>query len=494
MREVVIYDLADPTRRRTIYADSGSIALAANRRDLEMRAVPRPDAGGRDGEARPARPALLSSATGSRSATWRRSSRSPRRTMENRGDRELGICAMQKRLRIAERELSRREGRLRGGPSPREAAAVRHAARDVGAPAGEGQTRAAQPRVRLLPGAVAAHRRAEGGSRRRQDGRRCIPSCRTPYRSVRHRTRRRSGDAGHRAADTTHKAASDSAARAQTATPSAPRGPNGTVILGTSRPPAVGTAWRRADQGSRSDAAAAWHPSAGGRRAGAPCPRQRLAPCPRRPSSTFKDPFLAKTAAESLRAIGQRQQSAAEVIAENASRVVENKLRYETSLRAKNRYEIEIHKKFSLAAACIVFVLLGAPIALRFPRGGVGLVIGVSLVVFALYYVGLIGGESLANKGSSRPSGRCGGRTSCSRSSGSCCCSAWDARTAPGAAATGATGSTRCATAVRARRGRLACSPRRPHDALVRPLDRYVFTECGKIFSSRRSASRCCSS
>ena len=59
---------------------------------------------------------------------------------------------------------------------------------------------------------------------------------------------------------------------------------------------------------------------------------------------------------------------------------------------------IEIQKKFSLAAACIVLVLVGAPIALRFPRGGVGLVIGVSFVVFAVYYVGLIGGEALANK------------------------------------------------------------------------------------------------
>jgi lipopolysaccharide export system permease protein len=44
-----------------------------------------------------------------------------------------------------------------------------------------------------------------------------------------------------------------------------------------------------------------------------------------------------------------------------------------------------------------VFVLVGAPIALRFPRGGVGVVIGVSFFVFAVYYVGLIGGESLAN-------------------------------------------------------------------------------------------------
>ncbi|HVF41345.1 MAG TPA: LptF/LptG family permease [Gemmatimonadaceae bacterium] len=75
------------------------------------------------------------------------------------------------------------------------------------------------------------------------------------------------------------------------------------------------------------------------------------------------------------------------------------RLRLTDSERSINLYEVEIHKKFALAAACFVFVLLGAPIALRFPRGGVGLTIGVSLVVFALYYVGLIAGESLARRG-----------------------------------------------------------------------------------------------
>jgi len=64
-----------------------------------------------------------------------------------------------------------------------------------------------------------------------------------------------------------------------------------------------------------------------------------------------------------------------------------------------NAYGVEIHKKFALAVACFVFVLLGAPIALRFPRGGVGLTIGVSLFVFALYYVCLIVGESLGKRG-----------------------------------------------------------------------------------------------
>jgi lipopolysaccharide export system permease protein len=61
------------------------------------------------------------------------------------------------------------------------------------------------------------------------------------------------------------------------------------------------------------------------------------------------------------------------------------------------RYQIEIHKKFAIAAACLVFVLIGAPVALRFPRGGVGLVIGASVVIFGFYYVGLIGGETLAD-------------------------------------------------------------------------------------------------
>jgi lipopolysaccharide export system permease protein len=63
-----------------------------------------------------------------------------------------------------------------------------------------------------------------------------------------------------------------------------------------------------------------------------------------------------------------------------------------------SRYQVEIQKKFAIAAACVVLVLFGAPIALRFPRGGVGLVIGASLVAFALYYVCLIAGETLADK------------------------------------------------------------------------------------------------
>ena len=82
-----------------------------------------------------------------------------------------------------------------------------------------------------------------------------------------------------------------------------------------------------------------------------------------------------------------------------ASAVSLARLRLNETLGSMNNYDVEIHKKFALAVACVVFVLLGAPIALRFPRGGVGLVIGVSLFVFAAYYSFLIAGEELASRG-----------------------------------------------------------------------------------------------
>lgn len=72
---------------------------------------------------------------------------------------------------------------------------------------------------------------------------------------------------------------------------------------------------------------------------------------------------------------------------------------FETTDAGIDRYRVEIEKKFSIAASCVIFVLLGAPIALRFPRGGVGLTIGVSLTVFAIYYVGLLAGEALSDRG-----------------------------------------------------------------------------------------------
>ncbi|PYP64201.1 MAG: hypothetical protein DMD37_03380 [Gemmatimonadetes bacterium] len=61
-------------------------------------------------------------------------------------------------------------------------------------------------------------------------------------------------------------------------------------------------------------------------------------------------------------------------------------------------YAVEVHKKLAIAGACFAFALLGIPLALRFPRGGAGLVIGTSVTVFAIYYIGLIAGEDLGDR------------------------------------------------------------------------------------------------
>jgi len=75
---------------------------------------------------------------------------------------------------------------------------------------------------------------------------------------------------------------------------------------------------------------------------------------------------------------------------------------YSQRLRAAQQraavYQVEIQKKLAISAACVIFALLGMPLAIRYPRGGVGLVIGTSLAVFSVYYVGLIGGEELGDR------------------------------------------------------------------------------------------------
>lgn len=69
----------------------------------------------------------------------------------------------------------------------------------------------------------------------------------------------------------------------------------------------------------------------------------------------------------------------------------------------ENEYSVEWHKKWAIPFACIVFVLIGAPLAIRFPRGGPGMVIAISLAIFGVYYMSLIGGESLGDKGKVQP-------------------------------------------------------------------------------------------
>jgi lipopolysaccharide export system permease protein len=63
-----------------------------------------------------------------------------------------------------------------------------------------------------------------------------------------------------------------------------------------------------------------------------------------------------------------------------------------------DRFWVEVHKKYSIPAACIVFVLIGAPLGVMTRKGGFGVAAGISLFFFLIYWAFLIGGEKLADR------------------------------------------------------------------------------------------------
>jgi lipopolysaccharide export system permease protein len=65
--------------------------------------------------------------------------------------------------------------------------------------------------------------------------------------------------------------------------------------------------------------------------------------------------------------------------------------------REINSMDVEIHKKFSIPAACISFVLIGAPLGALARRGGFATGVALSLFFFIVYWAFLIGGEQLAD-------------------------------------------------------------------------------------------------
>jgi len=66
--------------------------------------------------------------------------------------------------------------------------------------------------------------------------------------------------------------------------------------------------------------------------------------------------------------------------------------------RQIDQYLVEIHKKYSIPVACIVFVLVGTPLGIMSRKGGFGVAASLSLGFFILYWACLIGGEKLADR------------------------------------------------------------------------------------------------
>jgi lipopolysaccharide export system permease protein len=64
-----------------------------------------------------------------------------------------------------------------------------------------------------------------------------------------------------------------------------------------------------------------------------------------------------------------------------------------------NRYMAAYHKKYALSLACFVFVLVGAPLGVLARRGGFGVGAAISLFLFVLYWILMISGEKIAERG-----------------------------------------------------------------------------------------------
>ena len=63
-----------------------------------------------------------------------------------------------------------------------------------------------------------------------------------------------------------------------------------------------------------------------------------------------------------------------------------------------NKYLVEIHKKFTLAVACVLFTLVGAPLGILVRKGGITIASALSITFFLIYYIILIWGEQLADR------------------------------------------------------------------------------------------------
>ncbi len=66
--------------------------------------------------------------------------------------------------------------------------------------------------------------------------------------------------------------------------------------------------------------------------------------------------------------------------------------------KSNNIFLVEVHKKYSIPVACVVFILIGAPLGIRIRQRGWVVGAGLSIGFFLLYWAFLIGGEILADR------------------------------------------------------------------------------------------------
>lgn len=108
------------------------------------------------------------------------------------------------------------------------------------------------------------------------------------------------------------------------------------------------------------------------------------------------DSLLAKLSTEKLQTVIQ----SAAYKGANANSNYEFK-RYNTNdmNKALRLHRVEFHKKLTLSLACIIFFFIGAPLGAIIRKGGLGVPVVVSVVIFIFYYIINVSGEKMAKSG-----------------------------------------------------------------------------------------------
>ena len=63
------------------------------------------------------------------------------------------------------------------------------------------------------------------------------------------------------------------------------------------------------------------------------------------------------------------------------------------------KHQIEAHKKFTMALACLLFFFIGAPLGAIIRKGGLGVSVVISVIIFIFYYMVNVGSEKMAKTG-----------------------------------------------------------------------------------------------
>ena len=76
-----------------------------------------------------------------------------------------------------------------------------------------------------------------------------------------------------------------------------------------------------------------------------------------------------------------------------------NYINQKKTIKSKlNKFQVELHRKFTLALACILMLIIGAPIGAIIKKGGFGLPVIFSILLFLIYHILSITGEKMVKK------------------------------------------------------------------------------------------------